>query len=452
MTRTDVNPSETETAPGDEVVRKLYVRDLRDKQPVHTVFKVTRKARATARSGKTFLVVGLGDRTGEVDARVFDRVEALEPGFEAGDLVLVRGHVTQFQGRHQILLDSVDRLDPEPIDPAEFEVPPPPPAPAPSASAPPAAAQTHPPGSARATPEASRTAPDGVRAVAQIRELVERVGDPHVKALLLAFLDDPLVAQRLPSAPAAKGIHHAHRGGLAEHILSVMRLGHRVADHYPVLDRDLVTAGALLHDIGKLQELAWDGGNTRYTDEGRLVGHLVLTAQAIREKAAHIPGFPPLLEAHVTHLVLAHHGHLEYGSPKVPMTLEAHVVHAIDALDSRIDSWLDLMARDPGETWTEQTKLYDRHLWKGPPPTARGRSPVEGRGRRSERRKRQRERGASPSTPAAAPGSSGPRLSFKPLEALTGDAAPLAPPPLSTPPAPAAESAETPVPEGPSES
>jgi len=212
--------------------------------------------------------------------------------------------------------------------------------------------------------------------VAQIRELVERGSDPHVKGLLLAFLDDPIVAQRLPVAPAAKGIHHAHRGGLAEHILSVMRLGQRVADHYPVLDRDLVMAGALLHDIGKIQELAWDGGNTRYTDEGRLVGHIVMTAQAIREKAARIPGFPPLLEAHLTHGVLAHHGQLEYGSPKLPMTLEAYVVHAIDSLDSRIDSWLDLMSRDPGETWTEQTKLYDRHLWKGPAPTARGRSPV----------------------------------------------------------------------------
>lgn len=432
MTPTDVNPSET--APGDEVVRKTYVRDLRDKQPVHTVFKVTRKARATARSGKTFLVVGLGDRTGEVDARVFERVEALEPAFQAGDLVLVRGHVTHFQGRPQILLESVDRLDPEPIDPAEFEVPAPPPAPAP----PPPQAHGSAAAPVRPTHEAPRPASEAPRAVAQIRELVERVGDPHVKALLLAFLDDPLVAQRLPSAPAAKGIHHAQRGGLAEHILSVMRLGHRVAEHYPVLDRDLVTAGALLHDIGKLQELAWDGGNTRYTDEGRLVGHLVLTAQAIREKAARIPGFPPLLEAHVTHLVLAHHGHLEYGSPKVPMTLEAYVVHAIDSLDSRIDSWLDLMARDPGETWTEQTKLYERHLWKGPAPTARGRSPVEGRGRRAEKRKR--PRGGAPSAPGAPPGA--PRLSFKPLDALTSEAPPAAP-------AAPSESAETPVPERP---
>ncbi len=435
MTPNDVSSSET--APGDEVVRKVYVRDLRDKQPVHTVFKVTRKARATARSGKAFLVVGLGDRTGEVDARVFDQVDAVEPTFQAGDLVLVRGHVTHFQGKPQILLEHVDRLDPEPIDPAEFEVPPPPPPP----PSPPAASTAHPAAPAPTRPghESPRPTADGARAVGQIRELVERVGDPHVKALLLAFLDDPVVAQRLPAAPAAKGIHHAHRGGLAEHILSVMRLGHRVADHYPMLDRDLVVAGALLHDIGKVHELAWDGGNTRYTDEGRLVGHIVLTAQDIRAKAARIPDFPPLLEAHLTHGVLAHHGQLEYGSPKVPMTLEAFVVHAIDSLDSRIDSWLDLMARDPGETWTEQTKLYDRHLWKGPAPTARGRSPVEGRGRRTEKRKRQR--GPAPST--TPPPATGAKLSFKPLETLTGETAP------PTSQAPPSESAETPVSERP---
>ncbi|HUM12940.1 MAG TPA: HD domain-containing protein [Myxococcaceae bacterium] len=437
MTPTDVNSSET--APGDEVVRKVYVRDLREKQPIHTVFKVTRKARATARSGKAFLVVGLGDRTGEVDARVFEQVEAIEPTFQAGDLVLVRGHVTHFQGKPQILLEHVDRLDPEPIDPAEFEVPPPATAPAPTASHAAAPAQPRP------AHESPRPIADGARAVGQIRELVERVGDPHVKALLLAFLDDPVVAQRLPSAPAAKGIHHAHRGGLAEHILSVMRLGQRVADHYPMLDRDLVTAGAVLHDIGKVHELAWDGGNTRYTDEGRLVGHIVLTAQAIREKAAHIPGFPPLLEAHLTHGVLAHHGQLEYGSPKVPMTLEAYVVHAIDSLDSRIDSWLDLMAKDPGETWTEQTKLYDRHLWKGAAPTARGRSPVEGRGRRAEKRKRQR--GPAPSTPPPAPAVS--KLSFKPLEAFTAGGPAPASPLSPAEPAGSAESAETPVSERP---
>jgi 3'-5' exoribonuclease len=409
MDPTDVSPGNP--GPADEVVRKVYVRELRDKQPVHTVFKVTRKTHATSRSGKAFLVLGLGDRTGEVDARIFERVEELEPTFVPGDLVLVQGHTTQFQGHLQVLLEQVDRLDPEPIDPAEFAVPPPPPTPTPVERP---AAEPH--------PVAERPGVEGARAVAQIRELVERVHDPHVRALLLAFLDDPVVAERLPVAPAAKGIHHAHRGGLAEHILSVLRLGNRVADHYPVLDRDLIVAGALLHDIGKVVELAWDGGNTRYTDEGRLVGHLVLTAQTIRQKAAAIEGFPPLLEAHITHLVLAHHGQLEYGSPKTPMTLEALVVHSIDTLDSRIASWLDLMARDPGTTWTEQTKLYDRHLWKGPLPTARGRAPVESRGRRNEKRKRPRTGpgpGAGPTGPGAHPAS--PKLSFKPLEMLTGE-------------------------------
>ena len=439
----DVNPSET--GPTDEVVRKVYALDLRDKQPVHTVFKVTRKTHATARSGKAFLVVGLGDRTGEVDARVFEQVEALEPTFVVGDYVLVRGHVTQFQGHPQVVLEKVDRLDPEPIDPAEFEVPV---AVQPSSPSPPAAVST-PPASeaartaaepARTSAEAPRTAGEGHRATAQIRELVERVHDPHVRALLLAFLDDPIVAERLPEAPAAKGIHHAHRGGLAEHILSVMRLGHRVADHYPALDRDLITAGALLHDIGKVHELAWDGGNTRYTDEGRLVGHLVMTAQAIHTKASGIPGFPALLEQHITHLVLSHHGQLEFGSPKVPMTLEAHVVHVIDSLDSRLASWLDIMARDPGTTWTEQTKLYDRHLWKAPPPTARGRAPVESRGRRADRKRRHKSGGGSGAA-ATGPGpqvtQAPPKLAFKPLEAFTGGAE-----------APAPESAPTPAPDG----
>jgi 3'-5' exoribonuclease len=428
----DVNPSET--GPTDEVVRKVYARDLRDKQPVHTVFKVTRKTHATARSGKAFLVVGLGDRTGEVDARVFEQVEGVEPTFVVGDYVLVRGHVTQFQGHPQVVLETVDRLDPEPIDPAEFEVP----VAAAASSAPVSEAPRTPAEAPRA--EAPRTVADGNRATAQIRELVERVHDPHVRALLLAFLDDPMVAERLPVAPAAKGIHHAHRGGLAEHILSVMRLGHRVADHYPVLDRDLVTAGALLHDIGKVQELAWDGGNTRYTDEGRLVGHLVMTAQAIHAKASRIAGFPPLLEQHITHLVLAHHGHLEFGSPKVPMTLEAHVVHVIDSLDSRLASWLDIMARDPGATWTEQAKLYDRHLWKAPAPTVRGRAPVEARGKRADRKRRHKSgsgSGAAPTSPGPQVTQAAPKLAFKPLEAFTGSANDPAP-----------ESAPTPGPDG----
>jgi 3'-5' exoribonuclease len=133
-----------------------------------------------------------------------------------------------------------------------------------------------------------------------------------------------------------------------------------------------------------------------YTDEGKLVGHLVMTAQKIREKTLAIPGFPPALEHHLTHLVLAHHGRLEYGSPKLPMTIEALIVHSLDSLDSQIASWLEAMARDSHDRWTEPLKLYERQLWKGPSPTARGKTPVESRRKSREERRKSKEKGGAP--------------------------------------------------------
>jgi 3'-5' exoribonuclease len=397
----------------EETIRKVYVKDLRDKTHLHTVFRVSKKARITAHSGKVFLALSLADKSGTVEARVFDQVDEAEAAFAAGDFLLVEGNVTVFRGKLQVVLHKLQRLDPEPIDPAEFEPPP---------QVSEAAAAPHPEGSEK---PASGAAEPGRHAVQQIHELVERVQDPHVKALLQAFLADPEVARALPVAPAAKGIHHAYRGGLAEHILSVMKLAHRMADHYPMADRDLLVAGALLHDIDKVRELSVEKG-FEYTDEGRLVGHIVMTAQRIHEKAAQLPGFPKALEHHLTHLVLAHHGHLEYGSPKLPMTLEAHIVHAIDDLDSRIASWLELMARDNNERWTETSKLYERHLWKGPAPTVRGKSPLEGRTERvTERRERRRRGGQKPEgKPQAhreghAVKEAPLAMSFKPLDALT---------------------------------
>jgi 3'-5' exoribonuclease len=200
---------------------------------------------------------------------------------------------------------------------------------------------------------------------AAIRALVAQVKNPYVRALLDAFLDDPQLAAAFRVAPAAKGIHHAWRGGLCEHTLSVLQLGWRICDHYPQLDRDLVTAGALLHDIGKAREISPEPG-FEYTDEGKLVGHLVLTCQLIREKAARIEGFPQELEWRITHLVVAHHGRHEYGSPKEPVTLEAMVVHALDELDTRVASFGQLMAEAPGR-WTESKNLYRRQLLKSEP-------------------------------------------------------------------------------------
>lgn len=211
---------------------------------------------------------------------------------------------------------------------------------------------------------------DSEKIVARIRALCAEVRSEHVRALLFAFLDDRPLAQAFLRAPAAKSVHHAYAGGLCEHTLSVLELGWRVCDHYPQLDRDLITAGCVLHDIGKARELLPDG---EYTDEGRLVGHLVMTCQWIREKAARIEGFPPELEWRITHLVAAHHGKLEYGSPKEPVTLEALVVHALDDLDTRVSSIALIAAASPEPgAWTDRKNLYGRKLLR---PVDPGRDP-----------------------------------------------------------------------------
>jgi 3'-5' exoribonuclease len=202
---------------------------------------------------------------------------------------------------------------------------------------------------------------------AQIRALVAQVRDGHVRALLESFLDDPELAPAFRRAPAAKSIHHAFVGGLCEHTLSVMQLGWRICDHYPQLDRDLVTAGCLLHDFGKSREISPEPG-FEYTDEGKLVGHLVLTCQLIREKAARIEGFPRELEWRITHIVVAHHGRLEYGSPKEPVTLEAMAVHALDELDTRVSSFGQLLAAASEGRWTDKKNLYGRQLLKSGTP------------------------------------------------------------------------------------
>ncbi len=338
-----------------EKVRKVYVRDLEEGERVHTVFCVTRKARNVGRSGKTYLSLVLTDKTGDIDARIFDGVDQVESTFGVGDYVLVQGEVISFHGKPQVLISSLEHLDPEPIDRKEFAP--------------------------------SQTQHDGKRIVTQIRELVGRVHDPHVKALLLAFLEDSQVVAGLQRSPTKAGQEHG--GVLGEHVLSVMRLANRVADHYPMIDRDVLLAGALLHDIGKARDVGAEKG-AESIDEDRLVGHLVATSQAIHEKAAQIPNFPRLVEHHLTHLVLSHLGTPEQGSPKVPVTLEAVVLHNIDAMDSSVSSWLELMSKDPNEKWTERSKIYERHLWKGVIPTARNKAPVDGKPRRrngAERRK-----------------------------------------------------------------
>lgn len=336
-------------------MEKTFVKDIHDKDSVNTTFLVTRKTLITNRA-KPFLALMLRDRTGDIDARAWENAENLAGLFERGDHIRVEGSVLQYQGRLQLRVDTLEKVDSEGVDPADFTGP-------------------------------TKPAP-GDRAIAQILDIAERIQDPNLKALAQSFLSDEAIMEPLRRAPAARSIHHSSPGGLAEHTLSVMRLVQRIADHYPMADRDLLVSGALLHDIGKMREMSLER-QAEYTDEGRLLGHLMIGAQMVHERCAQIPDFPQELETHLVHIILAHHGSLEFGSPRLPQTLEAILVHHLDDLDSKVGALMEIYQRDPSEneTWTDFQKAYGRHFFKGATPTIHSKLPFERKKRRAMERR-----------------------------------------------------------------
>src|SRR6266542_4964270 len=260
---------------------KIWAKDVKEGDRPRSIFVVGRKATPTSKSGKTYLSVTFQDKTGELEARAFERIEETAALFEEKDFVEVEGIVGTFQGKPQLKIETIAKVDGSALDPAEFAWVPPP------------------------EPKKPEKPAGGAADDALWNELLALVGtiaDGHVKDLVMAFIEDEDVAQRLRRSAAAKTVHHAYRGGLLEHTVSCLKLAHRLADHYPQVDRDLLAAGAFFHDIGKIRELQGER-NAEYTDEGRLVGHHVMAAQWIHDKARRV-GVPRDLEHHVVHLVL----------------------------------------------------------------------------------------------------------------------------------------------------
>jgi 3'-5' exoribonuclease len=328
-------------------MEKIWAKDVKDGEKVKTILLVSRKAILTAKSGKTYLAVTFQDKTGELEGRAFEKIEELAAKFEEKDAVEVEGTPGHFQGRPQLRIEAIERVDATTLDVADFAWTPPP---------------------EPKKPEKVEKAGGDDALWTELLALVEAVTDPNVKALIRSFVDDDDVAARLRRAAAAKTVHHAYPGGLLEHTVSCLKLAHRIADQYPQADRDLLVAGAFLHDIGKIRELTLEK-HAEYSDEGRLVGHVVMAAQWIHDKARRA-GIPRELEHQLVHIALAHHGRMEYGSPRPPMTLEAMIVHYIDDLDSRVNSWLNLMGREGGNRrWTDSNNVYEQPIWRGALPT-----------------------------------------------------------------------------------
>lgn len=304
---------------------------LRDGDAVETVLQVRRVAVQNYRSRDgAFLRLRLGDRTGEIEARMWDFNWEKQCAPAVGDLISVVGQVTTYQDTLELHIHDYAAVPWEEADPGDY------------------------------LPVTPR---DRTELLAEVRAAVATVQNPHLFALLNSFFSDEAWVTAFSTAPAAKINHHAYIGGLLEHTANLVRAVPVLVQNYPEADRDLLLAGVILHDVGKIEEYTWD----RFigvSDRGRLLGHIVLGVEAVSRRMDAIPGFPQDLRDRLLHIIVSHHGRYEWQSPKRPKFLEACLVHHLDLLDGEANKFLPTPA-SPQEGW-EWVDRLDRWVWRGP--------------------------------------------------------------------------------------
>jgi 3'-5' exoribonuclease len=285
----------------------------------------------------------LGDKTGQLEGRVWEPSDPrIAKDFERGDIVKARGSASRFDDRLQMKVDQLRVALPSEVDKTDL---------------------------------LPSTTYDIADLWSQLLSFVDSFTNPDLKLLLTTMLADPDIAQAYREAPAAKQLHHAWLGGLLEHVISLCTLADRVAPHYPLLDRDLLMTGVILHDIGKVRELSWEIG-FEYTVEGSLLGHIQIGTALAERTIDSLPNFPPRLKTLVLHMILSHHGKLEFGSPKLPMIPEALALSFLDDLDAKmqaIQGEFDKCLREgkgpdemTGKVWAlDQRQLLNTRRWLG---------------------------------------------------------------------------------------
>lgn len=298
-------------------------------------FLATDAAYKTTRTGSEYLELKLADAGGELKAFLWDlkAVEGEYSDIVPDVFVKVKGRVEEFQGRRQIRVDKI-RFAPD-SEVRDFS---------------------------RFFPTSRRNVDEMLQ---ELDGLVQGIGDPWIRRLLEAMLvQDAELRASFAKAPAAKSMHHVYLGGLLEHTLSVAGMARRACEHYGDLNRDLVMAGVLLHDLGKTAELSYQR-SFGYTDTGNLLGHITLEAQWVSKAVDAIPGFPEELRLQILHIVLAHHGKLEFGSPVLPKTPEALLVHYLDDLDGKLEGMFRLMHEESGQgNWSAWSRSLDRPVYR----------------------------------------------------------------------------------------
>jgi len=310
---------------------KTYINQILAGDMVVSTFFCEKKSRQTGKTGP-YLSVTLQDKSGKMEGRVWDNVEQVDAEFKEGDFVRVKGEAVNYRGQIQLRLHRLKTVGEEDIDPSDY------------------------------LPCTTRNQDEMIE---ELKATLATLNNSNLKALADEYLKDHDFMELLKKAPAAKAIHHPYLGGLLEHILSILKLVEMICSHYTQLDRDIIVMGAFLHDLGKLRELSFER-SIDYTTPGRLIGHITLGIEMMSDKIRNIPGFPDKYKHMLTHMMLSHHGQLEFGSPVLPQTLEAVVLSFIDDMDARINSFEAILEQEtsaPGD-WTNWQRLYNRYLFK----------------------------------------------------------------------------------------
>lgn len=312
------------------------IKDIKEKDQVTGCYLVTKKDVGVSKTGKAYLNVRIMDSTGEMEARVWDDAEAVARGFQKNDVVSLKGFAVAYQGGVQLNISSVSPLKEGAYTMRDF-----------------LPASKRPPG----------------EMLNELDAIISGINDGHIKALLEAIFNDKDIRERFSTAPAAKSMHHPYLGGLLEHVLSLCNLAEMVAGHYgSLVNKDMLIAGAMLHDIGKIDELSYER-SFEYTDVGKLLGHITIGVELVDGKIEGIEGFPRQTAILLKHMLLSHHGTLEFGSPKRPKTMEAIILSYIDDLDAKVTAVKTLVedGHDDGSGWTPYQRMFERYIYKGAP-------------------------------------------------------------------------------------
>src|SRR5712671_455789 len=295
-------------------MKEFYICDCtrHENKIITSNFVVVSKQIKPKKTGEPYLALILGDRSGQLEAKMWDNVEEVLNAFEQDDFLKIKGLVNKYKNRFQLTIHKVRKLGDTEIEFSDY------------------------------LPKTTKNIDDLWQT---LTDFVASFQNPHLKSLVQAFMSDPEIAAAYRNAPAAKTLHHAYIGGLLDHVVSLFRSCDLVCRNYPQVNRDLLLTGVFLHDIGQIHELAYNRSFS-YTTRGQLLGHMIIELEMVHAKIAQIPNFPRELKTLVEHLIISHHGQYEFGSPKLPMFPEALVLHYLDDLDSKMQALRAMFQRE----------------------------------------------------------------------------------------------------------